>query len=82
MESTILGVVLDSSVLIAAERARLPTPDLIKTIRPAIGDLPIIVSALTIAEVGHGIYRAKTPERSQERGRFLDEFKAQFRSIQ
>ncbi len=77
MESTILGVVLDSSVLIAAERAKLTTPEVIKTIRSSIGDLPIVISALTVAELGHGIYRANNPERGQQRRRFLDEIKSQ-----
>src|SRR5436305_1706156 len=58
MESTVLGVVLDSSVLIAAERAKLMTPEVINTIWSSIGDLPIVISALTVAELGHGIYRA------------------------
>lgn len=74
MESTILGVVLDSSVLIGAERAKLTTPEVIKSIRSTIGDLPIIIS---VAELGHGIYRADTTERSQQRRRFLDEIKSQ-----
>jgi tRNA(fMet)-specific endonuclease VapC len=77
MESTVLGVVLDSSVLIAAERAKLTTPEVIKIIRSLIGDLPIVISALTVAELGHGIYRAHNPERSQLRRRFLDEIKSQ-----
>lgn len=77
MESTILGVVLDSSVLIGAERAKLTTPEVIKSIRSTIGDLPIIISALTVAELGHGIYRADTTVRSQQRRRFLDEIKSQ-----
>lgn len=77
MESTVLGVVLDSSVLIGAERAKLTTPEVIKTIQASIGDLPIIISALTVAELGHGIYRAQTPERSRQRRRFLDEIKSQ-----
>ena len=71
-----LGVVLDSSILVGAERAKLSTPEVIKSIRSVIGDLPIIVSALTVAELGHGIYRADTPERSQQRRRFLDEIKS------
>ncbi len=77
METTILGVVLDSSVLIAAERAKLTTPEVIKTIRSSMGDLPIVISALTVAELGHGIYRAQHPWRSQQRRRFLDEIKSQ-----
>ncbi|MBV9500485.1 MAG: PIN domain-containing protein [Acidobacteriaceae bacterium] len=77
MESTALRVVLDSSALIGAERAKFKTPEVIKTIRSCIGDLPIVISALTVAELGHGIYRAQTPERRQERRRFLDELKSQ-----
>ena len=72
MESTVLGVVLDSSVLIAAERAKLTTPEVIKTIRSSIGDLIIVISALTVAELGYGIYRVgsdgTTWTRSSESG--------------
>lgn len=77
MEPTVLGVVLDSSVLIAAERAKLKTPEVIKSIRSVAGDLPVILSALTVAELGHGIYRADTAERGQQRRQFLNEIKAQ-----
>ncbi len=77
MDSTVLGVVLDSSVLIGAERAKLKTPEVIRTIRSSIGDLNIVINALTVAELGHGIYRAQNPERSQQRRRFLDEPKSQ-----
>ena len=54
MESTILGVVLDSSVLIGAERAKLNAPEIIRAIWSLTGDLPIVMSALTVAELGHG----------------------------
>ena len=77
MDPAILGVVLDSSVLIAAERRKLTTPEAIRRIRTTIGDIAIAICALTIAELGHGIYRANTPERRQQRRQFLDELKAQ-----
>jgi tRNA(fMet)-specific endonuclease VapC len=77
MEPAILGVVLDSSVLVAAQRARLTTPAVIDSIRASIGDVPVVISALTVAELGHGIYRANSRERSQQRRQFLDELKAQ-----
>jgi predicted nucleic acid-binding protein len=77
MESAFLGVVLDSSVLVAAERKKLTTPEVIRNISQAIGDIPIVICALTIAELGQGIYRADTPERAEQRRRFLDELKAQ-----
>lgn len=77
MEPAILGLVLDSTILVAAERAKLTTPAVIKNIRASAGDVPIVLCALTVAELGHGIYRAKSPERSQQRRQFLDELKAQ-----
>ena len=76
MESAILGLVLDSSVLVAAERANLTTPDVIKHIRASVGDVPIIICALTVAELAHGIHRANSPERSQRRRQFLEELRA------
>lgn len=78
MESSIRGVVLDSSVLVAAERARLTTPEVLRNIRAVadIGDAPIIISVMTVAELAHGIYRANTPERRQRRRQFVDELKA------
>ena len=78
MESTVLGLVLDSSVLIAAERAKLTTPKLMRNLRASagVGDAPFVISALTVAELAHGIYRANTPERGQQRRQFLDEIKA------
>jgi predicted nucleic acid-binding protein len=71
-----LGVVLDSSVLVAAERKNHTTPEVIRSIRGTIGDVPIVICALTVAQLGHGIYRADTPQRAQPRRRFLDELKA------
>lgn len=76
MEPAILGVVLDSSVLVSAERANLTTPDVIKHIRAAVGDVPIVISALTVAELAHGIHRANSAERSHQRRQFLEELKA------
>ena len=57
MEPAILGLVLDSSVLVAAERAKLTTPEVIRNIRASasVGDVPIVISALTVAELAHGI---------------------------
>jgi len=76
MESALLGLVLDSSVLVAAERKNLTTTEVIRSIRGAIADLPIAICSLTIAELGHGIYRASKPGKAQQRRQFLDELKA------
>ena len=76
MESTFLGLILDSSVLIAADRRKLTPEQTIETVRKTAGEIPIVLSALTIAEIGHGIYRANTPEIRDRRRAFLDELKA------
>jgi tRNA(fMet)-specific endonuclease VapC len=76
MEPAVLGLVLDSSVLVAAERKKLTTPEVIRKVREAAGDVTIVISSLTVAELAHGIYRADSPERARMRRQFLDEMKA------
>ena len=76
MESAVLGIVLDSSVLIAAERRNLTPAQVVKNVVATVGDVPIILSALTVAEIGHGIYRANTSEIRGSRRAFLDELLA------
>jgi tRNA(fMet)-specific endonuclease VapC len=76
MEPAILGIVLDSSVLIAAERRKRTAAQVIEDVIQKVGAVPVILSALTVAEVGHGIYRANTPEIRARRRAFLDELKA------
>lgn len=76
MESTFLGLVLDSSFLIAAERRNLTPDRVIETVQQIVGEIPIVLCALTVAEIGHGIYRANAPEVRERRRAFLDELKA------
>jgi predicted nucleic acid-binding protein len=76
MDSTIVGVVLDSSVLIAAERRKLTAAQAIENVGKKIGEVPVVLSAMTVAEIGHGIYRANTADIRQRRRMFLDDLKA------
>lgn len=69
----VTGLVVDSSVLIQAERSRATTSDVIRKIRAAFGDVPVALSPITVAELGHGIYHTSTPEKAAHRRRFLDE---------
>jgi predicted nucleic acid-binding protein len=50
-----MGVMLDSSVLIAAERGKLQLPSLLDS----LGAQPVGISAVTAAELLHGCYRGK-----------------------
>src|SRR5438876_4614799 len=76
MEPAILGLVLASSVMIAAERRKQTPAQIIEDVVKKVGAVPIILSSLTVAEIGHGIYRANTPEIRERRRAFLDELKA------
>jgi predicted nucleic acid-binding protein len=76
MEPAVLGIVLDSSVLIAAERRGWTAAQTISHLLISIGEIPLVLSAVTVAELGHGIYRANTPEIGLRRRQFLDDLKA------
>jgi predicted nucleic acid-binding protein len=73
MESAVLGVVLDSSIVITAERKSLPVPQLVEAIQTAHGEIELSLSPVTVAELVHGIYRARTQEVSQRRREYIDE---------
>jgi predicted nucleic acid-binding protein len=76
MESALLGLVLDSSPLITAERRKLRPDQAIEMVRMIVGEVPIVLCSITVAEIGHGIYRAGTSDMRQQRRRFLDELVA------
>jgi predicted nucleic acid-binding protein len=76
MEPASLGVILDSSVVIEAERQHLNVAQFLKQITEKIGEMEAALCAITVAELVHGVYRADTPERRERRRVFLDELKA------
>jgi predicted nucleic acid-binding protein len=71
-----LGVILDSSVIIGAERQQLNAAQFLTFVRERIGDRQAALCAISVAELAHGIYRADTPARRQARREFLDDLKA------
>jgi tRNA(fMet)-specific endonuclease VapC len=73
VESNLLGLVLDSSIVIGAERNQQSVPQFIEAILRAHGPLDLSLSPVTIAELVHGIYRAKTPRVSELRRGFIEE---------
>lgn len=76
MESAVLGVILDSSVVIEAERQQLNVAQFLKQIVEKIGEREAALSSITLAELVHAIYRANTEERKARRRAFLDDLKA------
>jgi|SRR5271165_2909876 len=75
MESALLGLVVDSSIVIEAERKHQTIEDLLTAIRQRFGEVEILISAVTLAELVHGVERANTPEIRQRRRAFIDELK-------
>jgi predicted nucleic acid-binding protein len=68
-----LGLILDSSAAVAAERQGKNPKQLLQAIALETGDDEVGVSALTLLELAHGIARADSPERREKRQHFLDE---------
>ena len=64
---------LDSTAAVAAERQGKNARQLLESVARETGDERIAVSVITVLELAHGISRADTPERRQQRQRFLDE---------
>jgi tRNA(fMet)-specific endonuclease VapC len=68
-----MGLILDSSVVIAAERRGDTVEQLIENIVNATGDQEAALSAIGLTELIHGIYRAQTPKIRQRREAFITE---------
>jgi len=68
-----VGLILDSSVLIAAERHRENLETLIERLRLTLGDTESAISAITLIELTHGIYRAKTQADRHRRRAFTED---------
>ena len=71
-----MGLILDSSVVITAERRGDTVERLIEGIIRSTGDQEAALSAVGLTELIHGIYRAKTPAQRLRRESFLDELLA------
>jgi predicted nucleic acid-binding protein len=68
-----MGLILDSSVVIAAERRGDTVEQLIENIVKTTGDQEAALSAIGLTELIHGIYRAQTPEIRRHREAFINE---------
>ena len=68
-----MGLILDSSAAVAAERQGKNPKQLLQAVALETGDDELGFSALTALELAHGAIRADTAERREKRQRFLDE---------
>lgn len=67
-----MGLVLDSSVLIVAEREAIPVSRLLGTLKQQHGENEIVRSSISVVELEHGLHRAQTAEQLQKRRDYLD----------
>lgn len=68
-----MGLILDSSVVIASERRGETVERLIERVVGVTGDQEAALSAIGLTELIHGLYRAQTPAVRIRRQSFLDE---------
>jgi predicted nucleic acid-binding protein len=68
-----MGLILDSSALIAGERRGETVRQVIERIRAACGDVECALSVVSIVEFTHGIYRAKSGADRVRRAAFAEE---------
>ena len=68
-----MGIVLDSTVLISAERAGKNPRHVIADVATRLDDTEATLSVVTVMELAHGIERADSAERRIARERFIDE---------
>lgn len=67
-----MGLILDSSVAIAAERRGDTVEKLIEQVLSVTGDQDAALSSVGLTELAHGIYRAQTPAMRLRRQSFVD----------
>jgi tRNA(fMet)-specific endonuclease VapC len=67
-----MGLVLDSGVLIAAERNARPVSEMLAALEREHGETEIVLSSITVIELEHGLHRAQTAEQSRKRREYLD----------
>jgi len=67
-----MGLVLDSSVLVTAEREAQPVSSLLAVLQRQHSPTEIVLSAISVVELEHGIYRAQSPQQLAKRRAYLD----------
>jgi len=67
-----MGVILDSSILIAGERRRDSVWEVLERVEAVCGKTAAALSAVTAVELTHGIYPARTDADRKRRETFVE----------
>jgi tRNA(fMet)-specific endonuclease VapC len=68
-----MGLILDSSLLIASERRGQRVWDILERVQSLQGEAENAISAVTVVELTHGIFRAKLETDAKRRRAFVEE---------
>jgi predicted nucleic acid-binding protein len=68
-----MGLILDSSVLISAERQGQNAWQMLDDISVKAGNTEIAISVVSLIELAHGAARANTPQQRAKRLQFIEE---------
>jgi len=68
-----MGLILDSSLLVAAERQGKNARQMLAAIAREVGETEVAISVVTLIELAHGAARAGTAERKAKRQQFTQE---------
>ena len=68
-----MGLILDTGILIAGERRKETVKQVIERVQAALGEAEAALSTVSIVELTHGIYRARTDADRERRKAFCDE---------
>lgn len=68
-----MGLILDTSILIASERRDEGIEDILRQARALHGEVDIALSTVSVVELTHGIYRARTEAARERRRVFAEE---------
>lgn len=68
-----MGLILDSSVVIAAERQGHTVRQILEQFQIRYGETELAISVVTVVELTHGIERAQSDDRRKRRQAFVDE---------
>ena len=67
-----LGLILDSSILIAGERRRETVKQVVLRLQAVFGEAEAALSSVSIVELTHGIYRARSEADSERRRIYVE----------
>jgi predicted nucleic acid-binding protein len=68
-----MGLVLDTTILIASERRGDSAVDILSQARASHGEFDLAISTVSVIELTHGIYRARTEAQRERRRVFAED---------